>query len=292
MRFSPALANKPKSNKSHDPNKKPADPFSNPSEGLLVSSEFSSHFIVLNKYPVIPDHFILATKEYKLQTNLLEEDDIGATYECLAAFRENGEELFGFFNSGEHSGASQPHRHIQFLPVESMKNGLNEKEPWDVLATTLAMENIRMCTKVLIMLPTDLILIAMPLTYFASEIEDNFTTRQLYEVYIKLHDKACQVSGESSPGTSGELDSPISYNLGFTSKTMIICPRTCEGIELQSEDGEWIGPVSLNGTVLGGTLLVKSKAEWDLLRSDESKLKDILCSIGIFPSLKIHSEKI
>jgi len=138
VRFSPALADKPKSNKPRNLNEKSVDPFSNPKGGLLVSTAFNSHFIVLNKFPVIPDHFILATKQYKLQTNLLEEDDIGAAYQCVEAFRNNGEELFGFFNSGDHSGASQPHRHIQFLPVESMRTGMDERESWDVLVNTLA----------------------------------------------------------------------------------------------------------------------------------------------------------
>jgi len=99
---------------------------------------------VLNKFPVIPDHFILATKQYKLQTRLLEEVDIGAAYQCLSAFRDDGEELFGFFNSGDVSGASQPHRHIQFLPVDSMMTGMDEKDSWKLLANILATENPRM----------------------------------------------------------------------------------------------------------------------------------------------------
>jgi ATP adenylyltransferase len=91
----------------------------------------------LNKFPVIPDHFIVATKKYKEQTDLLEEDDLEAAYECLSAYRENGEELFGFFNSGQHSGASQSHRHIQFLPVDAMRSGIEEGQTWEVMADSL-----------------------------------------------------------------------------------------------------------------------------------------------------------
>jgi ATP adenylyltransferase len=136
IRFSPALANKPKSNKPRDPKEKPVDPFSDPANGLFIT-DLPSHNLVLNKFPIIPDHFILATKDFKEQTHLLEEDDLGAAYQCLQAYRENGEELFGFFNSGEHSGASQPHRHIQFLPVESMQSGIEAGESWEVLADSL-----------------------------------------------------------------------------------------------------------------------------------------------------------
>jgi ATP adenylyltransferase len=136
VRFSPALANKPKSNKPHDSKEKPIDPFSDPPKGLFIA-DLPFHRLVLNKFPIIPDHFILATKEFKEQTHLLEEGDISAAYACLAAYRENGEELFGFFNSGEHSGASQPHRHIQFLPVESMRSGIEAGKDWNVLADSL-----------------------------------------------------------------------------------------------------------------------------------------------------------
>ncbi len=135
LRFSPALANKPKSKKSS--NSKPIDPFENPPKGLFITDIPPSHFLVLNKFPVIPDHFILATKAFKQQTDLLEEDDFKAAYACLQAYRDNGEELFAFFNSGDASGASQPHRHIQFLPVNSMRSGVQEGVKWDVLADSL-----------------------------------------------------------------------------------------------------------------------------------------------------------
>jgi sulfate adenylyltransferase (ADP) / ATP adenylyltransferase len=104
----------------------------------LFITELSTHFLILNKFPVIPYHFILATKEFKEQTHMLEEDDVEAAYACLTAYREAGEQLFGFYNSGEHSGASQAHRHIQFLPVESMRSGMNDGEVWDVLVDSLA----------------------------------------------------------------------------------------------------------------------------------------------------------
>lgn len=136
VRYSPALANKPKSNKPRDPDQKPFDPFADPPPELLILG-LPAHFLVLNKFPVTPNHFILATKEYKEQTHMLEEDDIEAAYACLKGYRKAGEELFGFFNSGEHSGASQPHRHIQFLPVESMRSGMSAGEDWGVLADSL-----------------------------------------------------------------------------------------------------------------------------------------------------------
>lgn len=83
---------------------------------------------MLNKYPVIPEHFILATKEYKNQTDKLEDDDLAMTYACLRAWEPGL--LFAFFNSGEHSGASQGHRHVQFLPKDQIqREGVSEWTP-------------------------------------------------------------------------------------------------------------------------------------------------------------------
>ena len=121
------------------------DPFNDPPSELLVTElpeTEPTHFVVLNKFPVIANHFILATKAYKKQTDLLEQDDLQLTYACLSAWEESsqvkpGQKLFAFFNSGEHSGASQPHRHLQFLPLEQMKEGA-PTEDWHLLIDLIA----------------------------------------------------------------------------------------------------------------------------------------------------------
>lgn len=71
---------------------------------------------------------------------------------------------------------------------------------------------------------------------------------------------------------------------------MVLCPRASEGTKIKGSNGEDVGPVALNGTVLGGTLLVKSEAEWDALRDDESKLKYVLSTIG-FPPDKLGNDE-
>jgi len=278
VRFSPALAQKPKSNKSYGP-EKPFDPFLDPPKSLLVT-EFRNYNLVLNKFPVIPDHFILATKEFKEQTDLLEAEDLGAAYVCLRTYCDEGEELFGFFNSGEHSGASQPHRHIQFLPVESMRIGMEQKEEWsplaDILTSTTQTGNkpphhwignwlIKAGTKGR----------ELPFAYFHKPIQDNMSAPEIHNAYKYL-------LGAAQSASEGRISS-ISYNLGLTSKSMVLIPRRSEGSTIESVDGSIIGPVALNGTILAGTLLVKTEAEWSALRTDTSKLKDVLEAIGIHP---------
>ena len=76
-------------------------------------------------------------------------------------------------------------------------------------------------------------------------------------------------------------ESSISYNLGLTNKSMVLCPRTSEGLQIKNADGKIIGSVALNGTILAGTLLVKSDIEWDAVRKDEGLLVNVLETIGV-----------
>jgi len=127
------------------------DPFDNPIPELLIGSipkHNPSHILVLNKYPIIPNHFILATKTNKEQTHILEEDDISMAYECLKEWekpedsKDQPGRLFAFFNSGEHSGASQAHRHLQFLPVEDIKRDVGNGK-WTLLIDLMIGERSR-----------------------------------------------------------------------------------------------------------------------------------------------------
>lgn len=67
----------------------------------------------------------------------------------------------------------------------------------------------------------------------------------------------------------------------MTVEGMAILPRIAEGSSLLQDDGAEIGFVALNGTALGGTLMVKQEAEWNLLRQKPEKLDSILRAIGI-----------
>ena len=142
LRYCPSLANKPIP-KLENPStpKKHVDPFDNPSPDLHIvdiPKTNPTHLLLLNKYPIIASHFILATKTNKQQTHILEQDDLEATFACLKAWQEGSADgskrkrLFSFFNSGDNSGASQPHRHLQFLPVEHMRDS-ETANGWDLL---------------------------------------------------------------------------------------------------------------------------------------------------------------
>lgn len=67
----------------------------------------------------------------------------------------------------------------------------------------------------------------------------------------------------------------------MTTTGMVIMPRRTEGSTLRRDDGSDIGFVALNGTTLGGTMMVKHQEEWNVLQAQPEKLDSILKTIGI-----------
>ena len=290
MRYCPALAKKPIGvpQTGNDRDKKPkTDPFENPSPELLVT-EFPksspSYVVVLNKYPIIQNHFILATKTSKPQTDLLEENDLGVAYACLKAWSPDSKtkslgQLFAFFNSGEHSGASQAHRHLQFLPVEDMR--ASATDDWTLL---IDQEVSRSGSGAPIYQNT-----LLPFVHFATDIEDEVTPKELHNRYVSLLEASVKaIRGRSDhDGTARSLlyaennEPVISYNLAMTLNRMSICPRRNGTVTLPMADTE--NSISVNGTILGGTLMVKNEQEWKALRKDAGLLDHVLKTIG-FPA--------
>lgn len=310
LRYCPALAKKPiqpPPDLSQGSNKPRIDPFAKPSSDLLVAEIPTSnptHFLVLNKFPVIPNHFIIATKPYKPQTDLLEKDDLEATYCCLREWEPSNDEgqskkLFAFFNSGEHSGASQPHRHLQFLPVEDMTQQ-DDKLNWTPLidgfhhdgGDSQRDENPRR--------------LDLPFACYAVELPLNPDAEDLHRIYLALYRTAAAAA--TAKGTTSNSRSPedptlqtegpsaISYNLAMTTSRMIICPRRSEHAWIQLNEASKVGLheeglVKFNGTILAGTLMVKAESEWKALQEQPAMLEGVLQTIG-FPWSAVSSPKI
>lgn len=88
------------------------DPFAPPYEAALhVGSVLPNHVALLNKFPVIENHLLVVTREFRDQQAPLEAPDFEALLRVLARF-----DALAFYNSGPHAGASQPHCHLQFIP--------------------------------------------------------------------------------------------------------------------------------------------------------------------------------
>lgn len=92
------------------------NPFLYPFEpGMLIRNYGNSYRLLYNKYPVVDKHLLLVTFQYEKQSDLLTREDLEKAYEIICEI-----DGFAFYNSGEYSGHSQDHKHIQILPYESL----------------------------------------------------------------------------------------------------------------------------------------------------------------------------
>lgn len=151
----------------------------------------------------------------------------------------------------------------------------------------------------------------LPFVHFARQFDSQPSGAEILTIYNELYNAAKSAVDQFITTQPGVLtlhpadggDLPISYNLAMTTSGMAILPRRAEGTMLQSDSGNDIGFVALNGTTLGGTMMVsprcikanleantdvssqylqvKYQEEWDALRNRPEALDKILLSIGI-----------
>jgi ATP adenylyltransferase len=93
----------------------PADPFADPDPALRVPFPSDTHWCLLNKFPVLDRHLLLVTRRFAPQEAWLDAADWAALAAGLAAV-----DGLGFYNGGAEAGASQPHKHLQLVPLAAL----------------------------------------------------------------------------------------------------------------------------------------------------------------------------
>ncbi len=90
---------------------KPSDPFLPYEPALYVAHVAPAHVLLLNKFNVIEPHLLLVTVDFESQRAPL-------TIADFAAASQLNTRLDGllFYNGGGLAGASQPHKHLQWVP--------------------------------------------------------------------------------------------------------------------------------------------------------------------------------
>lgn len=118
LRWAPALAGKPAAHKpTASPGSARRNPFLPPEAELTVGTAGPEHLLVLNKYPVIERHLLIITRAFVDQTMPLTQTDFAALADVMA--RLGG---LGFYNGGTLAGASQSHKHLQWIPESPQSN--------------------------------------------------------------------------------------------------------------------------------------------------------------------------
>lgn len=88
------------------------NPFLSPEPALTVGPFGDHHVAILNKFPVCDRHLVLARREFQEQRLPLAYEDFWVLASLLS---ESGG--LGFYNGGAPAGASQRHKHVQWLPA-------------------------------------------------------------------------------------------------------------------------------------------------------------------------------
>jgi sulfate adenylyltransferase (ADP) / ATP adenylyltransferase len=90
----------------------PRNPFLPYEADLFVADLSATHIALLNKFNVIDHHLLIVTRRFEPQEALLDAADFAALVGVLRAI-----DGLGFYNGGAVAGASQPHKHLQVVPL-------------------------------------------------------------------------------------------------------------------------------------------------------------------------------
>lgn len=271
VRLCPALQKKPHLISDHDGDsaqeKDHFDPFNPPYNpnlhvGDLQDEDGAEYVVLLNKYAVVSDHFLLVTKEFKSQSSPLMPSDLVQTYLVLSAARKTGKKYLAFYNCGDSSGASQPHKHIQFIPVE------DDGPPIEKLARSANLETPDKPFS-LSKLQYANHIFRLP-AHLPSSSTDQLE-KTLSSVFLALLDLVVSTIRHDPNYPPGKP----SYNVLITLEHIHLIPRRREDYAIPGT----VSPINVNALGFAGMLLVKSEEELEFLKKES--IGKILCGVGL-----------
>lgn len=226
--------------------RKPSNPFLPPETDLTLGAIGPGHLCLFNKFNVIEHHVLIVTRDFEHQECLLTAADFAALAYCL---HERGG--LGFYNGGRVAGASQPHKHLQWIPLPLADTG-----PAVPIAPLLDAPEppgrIGQCPS-----------LPLPHAFVRLAPETPTDAGALYRHYIGL----LEAIGVEALSLGDETRQSAPYNLLLTRDWMLAVPRTCEchaGISVnalgfagslfvmqpeQLAQVEAVGPLTLLGAV-------------------------------------------
>lgn len=206
-----------------------SNPFLPHDPDLYVADAGPDHLCLLNKFNVIDHHILIVTRAFESQQALINRRDFFA----LATVLHEVDGL-AFYNGGTLAGASQPHKHLQLIPLTADSSAA---------FPLLACYNQHVTTQ-----PAPVA--GLPFAHAAVALPDLMlavpeqAAGQLLLAYLQLREQL-------------QLDDDAPYNLLVTRRWMVMVARSgerCEG-------------VSLNALAFAGTLLVRNQEEAQRLKA-------------------------
>ena len=215
---------------------KKTNPFLPYEKDLFVADISQTHVCILNKFNVVDYHLLIITRAFEEQEKLLTLEDFAAMWACLAEF-----EGLAFYNGGKISGASQPHKHLQIVPLPLTPSGL--QMPIEPLLTSAQFTD---SVTTVPELPFIHALAKLDPSWSNSPLEAAAATLELYQSLL------------SAVGLEPLEDNRQSgaYNLLATREWMLIVPRSHENFD----------SISVNSLGFAGALLVRNQEQMQVIK--------------------------
>jgi len=218
---------------------KQRDPFLPYEEALFVGHILPSHIALLNKYNVVNNHTLIVTQAFEEQTDLLNQTDFLAIWLCLS-----DHEGLGFYNGGVLAGASQSHKHMQYVPIP-LDPWRSQPVPFQKLFSAAASGagNDRV--------PGFPFLHRFVYHGFEKSGDVQHVSQGLLLLYQRMLLECGMARHDLETGRQ-----LFPYNLLLTREWMLVVPRRAELFQT----------ISLNSLAFVGSLFVMNEQERDLLR--------------------------
>jgi len=218
---------------------KTINPFLPYEKALYVADISDTHIALLNKFNVVENHLLIITRQFEDQETLLTLRDFEALWVCMAEYN-----ALGFYNGGEAAGASQPHKHLQMVPLPLAPEG-----PGIPLDPLLEGAGSKGGAGTIPGLPFVHGFVRHEHNAIGSPIDAARNSFALYcnmLSYVGLETaKAEATKQQSSP-----------YCLLITREWMLLVPRS----------REFFNSISINSLGFAGALLVRNKEQMDILK--------------------------
>lgn len=217
---------------------KQPNPFLPYDPAMYVADATETHVCLLNKFNVVDHHLLIVTREFEHQQSPLNRADFEALWRCMAEY-----DSLGFYNGGTISGASQPHKHLQLVPLPMASEG--PRIPIEPL-----LENAS---------PPDGVGEAadLPFPHVFVRLDPGLTDSlsDAAEMTLSFYCEMMRTLGlHPDVAQTDRIDR--NYNLLVTRQWMLLVPRSRERFE----------SISLNALAFAGALLVREESEMDALK--------------------------
>ncbi|KAI7871304.1 ATP adenylyltransferase-domain-containing protein [Spinellus fusiger] len=234
------------------------NPFLSPSPSLIVQ-ERKEHRILLNKFCVVPQHILLVTKEFRRQNEPLFPGDMYEAWVAMTSASKHTPSV-AFYNCGDHSGASQPHKHVQIIPLRHSGTQPPIKTAFDEIEAPKAGQLYTMNK-----LPYVHVILPIDCAFISSSTDPQEIEEYLGQMFFGLLDGMFQQMRHHAHTTQ------LSYNFIMTEEFMMLVPRSKACIGLNYRDKELVFPINALG--YAGLLLCKTTEEKEALEAHPDLLE-------------------